>query len=312
MFAASSSDALVMGLRVGAGGLSLVASLIVLGTICKLRKWKSVAQRLVLVLMLNAFFSALGDIMTIEAYRNDEVCFWQGVALQWTEMASFMWTSVIAFNLFVVVVLEIRDTSNLELWYHVFVWPLCCGLATFPLLTDNYGPASIWCWITPDYIGNIWRFLCFYVPLYIFLAFVVIMYLAIFVKVKLVFGKTNASKSEAQKKSDAKVLRTLLAYPLIFLAIWIIPTINRIVNWVDNETILAFLCVHAVLVAGAGFCNSIAYGFDRHTRRIYWNWISKIFCCFCKIHSHYSSKRYFSSRGAENANSNARKRLLDI
>jgi len=71
----------------------------------------------------------------------------------------------------------------------------------------------------------------------------------------------NPSISLQSKKKKYKFLvRTLLAYPLIFLGLYIFPTINRIQDWVDPDyDIFILWLLHSITAPALGFANSIAY-----------------------------------------------------
>jgi hypothetical protein len=70
-------------------------------------------------------------------------CLFQGFLLQFTQIAIFGWITVIAVNLFLVVVMS-RNTAKFEVGYHVVVWALAIILTAIPLAGKGFGPAGVW------------------------------------------------------------------------------------------------------------------------------------------------------------------------
>jgi hypothetical protein len=62
---------------------------------------------------------------------------------QFFEVAAFCWISVIAIDLFLVVVLKVTNRKR-EIVYHVFVWLFCIFVTAIPFSTHGYGTATIW------------------------------------------------------------------------------------------------------------------------------------------------------------------------
>ena len=75
-------------------------------------------------------------------------------------------------------------------------------LTILPMFTGSYGPAGVWCWIQKTGIANVWRFVTFYVPLYLCIIIMLVMYAIIIRTVRKVMqGQTEVSE-EAQRRAQ--------------------------------------------------------------------------------------------------------------
>ncbi|KAL6076951.1 hypothetical protein QOT17_002645 [Balamuthia mandrillaris] len=262
--------------RMGMGFLSLLSSMFItlslIFFIGELRK--KVASRLVLMLSLCVNFTAFADILTPWARNNDGLCHFQGLALQLGQTGSTLWVTIIVVNLFLRIVLQ-YEHKLAEPSYHLAVWSLTAAAAVPPMVTGSYGHANIWCWIsiegtdTERFYGNLWRFLCFYVPIYCYLFLSLAMYLAVCRHVFFVFRKLAHVKTEKTKRKEQRLLRRLIAYPIICILLWVFPIINRLHDWTTGETSFALVIMHVVSVSSQGFFYSIAYGWNSHTQKGY-------------------------------------------
>ncbi|ELR19162.1 slime mold cyclic amp receptor protein [Acanthamoeba castellanii str. Neff] len=256
--------------RVIMSGISLVACLLMLATLCGFRKYQTVAGRLVMVLTSMVGASASVNLLTPLVHLNAGLCIFQGVAMQFADSASGVWTVIIAVNVFLIVVANYRETDKFEVWYHVVGWPIAVVFTVLPATTTSYGETAIWCWIRSDAtLGNVWRFACFYVPLFVCLLAIAALYLLIFLRLSHTFAELPGSaKSAKVVENERRMLRSLAAYPLIFLFVWLCPTINRIYGWASgDDEVFGLLLVQSFTVGSQGLLNSLAYGLDSHTRR---------------------------------------------
>eukprot|EP01129_Flabellula_baltica_P013303 TRINITY_DN6150_c0_g1_i1.p1 TRINITY_DN6150_c0_g1~~TRINITY_DN6150_c0_g1_i1.p1 ORF type:complete len:327 (+),score=53.19 TRINITY_DN6150_c0_g1_i1:27-983(+) len=240
--------------------LSLIGSSVMLSIMIIFKRYTALSRRLVMYMTMAAFGEAVVNLFTLGLYGSTEAldgfCYVQGILQQFFQIALFMWIAVIALNLYINVVQK-QFSANYEKVYLIVVGATCVVLTLIPVL--NYGVAGLWCWIAKAGAGNALRFICFYVPLYVLITFVIILYIII------ACNLTNERKmqedlTKEQKKKSKALVRTLIAYPLIFLGLYFFPTINRIQDWVDPENDVFFLyLMHAISAPALGFANSIAY-----------------------------------------------------
>ena len=148
--------------------LSLFGSLLIFLAYFLFRDLRTGAQKVISLLALADFCTALGYIMggvnfllhfdetNVEKCRQfHTVCVIQSFITTWSTMSSYLWTSILAFYFFLVLVFN-RATlaSRLLPLYNVIAWlaPLTVMLPL--LLTDKLGYApfvtSNWCFIKDD------------------------------------------------------------------------------------------------------------------------------------------------------------------
>jgi len=297
----------IIVVRVTTSSLSFLGSFFIIFSIVTFRKWKQMSTRLILYLSLSSLGEATANLLTIFIYNKetepvyDGVCFAQGMMLQFFQVAEFLWTTVIALNLCFVVVLHKRVRS-FEKWYHIIVWSIVLIFAILPATTTSYGlgEQNYWCWITKDkVIGDVWRFIIFYIPLYLCIMLVIILYIIIWrtvYKTFKIFNRTFIknnpslgdslldedsihSKDNQEKERQHHLLNKLKAYPIIFLCMWIFPTINRIQNWIENTDIFALVLLQVLTAPLIGFVNSVVYGWTLEIRSRYRAMLSQTWCC---------------------------------
>jgi hypothetical protein len=124
---------------------------------------------------------------------------------------------------------------------HMFVFGWVVWVATgiftvVPIFTSSYGHAGVWCWIKRGGVSTVFRFATFYIPLYICIGLMIYMYFKIIGTVKRTMqGQTDLE--ERDKRRAARAMDRLRLYPVIFIALYICPTINRVVNWATNDEV---------------------------------------------------------------------------
>lgn len=244
----------MLACRMTAAALTVLGSIFIIFCIIYFKRYKSLGFRLIFFLALSSLVTGTINLINPANYIT-AICWIQGMVMQFSQMATFHWTCAIATNVFFVVVLEYdyKETKALEKYYHIAVWTSTFVFFTIPLLTLNYGPAGLWCWITDRAFGRYWRFLCFYLPLYCYIIWIFIAYFSIILKI------TCTKKLIGEKKWQ--VIIRLAIYPIVFVLIWICPIINRAQNWLyPDEPIFVLYLLHAITAPSQGFINAIVYG----------------------------------------------------
>jgi len=249
---------------------SFLGSAFILFSLWRFNRLKFISGRLLLYLSLVAFFEALTTIMTIgynygeQQLEDTPFCFLLGLSLQFFQLSEFCWLAVIAINLFMVLVLaKHTSTTTTELVYHAVVWPFVLLCALIPLSGDNYGPAGFWCWMKNN---TQYRWGTFYGPLFAILALVSLLYSVICCKVCQNFeGETDANI----QKQTRKLLRKLSLYPVVFLACYSVPFVNRLYTTITGTDKFGLVLVAGFTAASLGWVNALVYGCDSTTRN---NW----------------------------------------
>ncbi|XP_039270760.1 cyclic AMP receptor-like protein A [Styela clava] len=256
----------IIGLKRGFGTLSLIGCLFMIGTIWLFRKYQVKAQQLILCLSIAAFFDTIGYMigdMTKDGPLCDFEAWWM-TYFDWTVLA---WTSCITFNLYRMLT---RQEHTPHWYFHFVSWifpPLVLSL--LPLIGDNYGPAGAWCWIKHDSVA--WRFVIWYVPLFLILIFMIILWGR-----TLYLHKRSIPSWQGGQDTNAEMMRslieddmkTLIWYPLVYLVLSFFPLILRIHNAAtDQGQDIYFLWIMTAITAPLqGACNAIVFGLDPETK----------------------------------------------
>ncbi|KAI6659096.1 Cyclic AMP receptor-like protein A isoform X2 [Oopsacas minuta] len=239
--------------------LSAVCAIIVLVLIFLIQRYKFVSQRLILYLvistLLDAITLALGGLDLSESAACTAEGFFR-MLLRWNLV---VWVCSITVNLFWNVVVGRRSNRYLEIGYVIFGVVIPIGFSVFPFINSSYGPAGIWCWITnKTYAGKILRFGIWYVPLWIIIGGIFIIFLIIIVKLLFKVKRWTLYNSQNDKKKDKirNEIKSLFLYPIFFLVINIFPIANRIQNViVPNHPLFPLYLLHAIStpLLGLGF-----------------------------------------------------------
>ncbi|KAG6555569.1 hypothetical protein Mapa_002804 [Marchantia paleacea] len=216
--------------------------------------------------MLCSLFNLLGDP------REGFLCYVQGYSTQFFSVASFLWTTTIAFTLYRTVVKHKADVEEFGPAFHAYVWGTAFLMTIIPSIGDDYGPAGAWCWVrTETTAGKVLRFMTFYVPLWGAILFNGAVYFQVIRMLKYA-TRMAVSMADRQRQVEArpemKAMNRWGYYPLILIASWTFGTINRIHDFVEPQNKLFWLyCLHISTASLMGLFNSIAYGLNAAVRR---------------------------------------------
>eukprot|EP01121_Diplochlamys_sp_Union-15-3_P005252 TRINITY_DN1557_c0_g1_i4.p1 TRINITY_DN1557_c0_g1~~TRINITY_DN1557_c0_g1_i4.p1 ORF type:complete len:346 (-),score=28.98 TRINITY_DN1557_c0_g1_i4:34-1071(-) len=261
--------------------LSLLGSLFILASMmCFSSMLKKLPSRLILYLTICSLLSCIGSLISFYQFQMKALgipCLVQAVIIQVFGVGTFLWIVVIAFNLYMVVVHHVLSMNKFEKYYHIFCWGICFSLSFLPVITGSYGPVEgqLWCWISVEknvLWGHMWRFVCFFLPLYICLGIIVVLYARVYYAIKSI---VQSDESEV----SGRILRKLKAYPLVFLLVWILPTINRIFNWVAQDVAFVLLLLSVLTSPLEGFLNALVYGLHTDLRNKFKQVLLRKGCC---------------------------------
>lgn len=260
------------GINVGCSALSFLGSGFVVLCFLLFRELRKFSFRLVFYLalsdMLTSLFNLLGDP------GEGVLCYLQGYCTQFFWVASFLWTTTIAFTLHRTVVRHKTDVEQLGPYFHAYVWPSALLMTVIPSIGSDYGPAGAWCWVQNEtFAGKVLRFLTFYVPLWAAATFNGIVYFQVIRMLRNTsrMAATIAERQRGEPGSSARVSSAMSRwgyYPLILIGSWMFGTINKIHNLIEPHRPLFWLyCLHISTAALMGLFDSIAYGFNAAVKR---------------------------------------------
>lgn len=204
-----------------------------------------------LVVMLSVCDLILGfGIYLGDGNVDNTLCNIQAFLIQFGSLGEVLWTAVIAYSIREVVLIQPRNTQieNKMKIYHIFVWTTTFVLSVLPFFSNSYGDADGWCWISKygdhnKVWGTFWIMACFYVPLWITIVFIIVIY----------------RRTVRVLDRSAENFKRMRWYPLVLIVIYFFATIDRVSQLFGpaNYELSVFRVFFASL---AGFFNALIYG----------------------------------------------------
>lgn len=273
----SQSYAVVAAVSAGLAFLSTLLILGVIGIIVLFKKWQYFGQRLILYVSITAILVNLGIMVHRVDYNNQKsefytrFCVFGGYVDQ-----SSNWMLLIAIGAIIahssLIIFFDKSTEKYEAVYIVaiFVFPLL--FSWIPFVNDSYGRAGAWCWIrsedrgtcAPYNFGSWLQFSLWFIPLYVIMLVLIILYVVILVKLFHTDKKQTKNQADVIRKKD---LLPLIAYPLIYFLLNIFPFINRAYNFKSNEPNLVLWYFAALANPSTGAWIALAFTLDPGTRK---------------------------------------------
>ncbi|CAG9320174.1 unnamed protein product [Blepharisma stoltei] len=225
--------------------------------------------RLVVYLAIADMFTALS--FAVPHYLSQELCLIQALVLNYSSLASVLWTSVIAFTLYRGVVNEEMELEGSEINCIFFAWGIPLLLEFLPFITESYGYAEGWCWIKIQNLesdinfqsatyryGMIWRMVTYYIPLWIVIIYNCLVYWKVTNRVMETMDDVSSDN-----RTRHLILNRLRLYPFILVFCQVPVTIHRIYAFFDYNELAMFIlaiCAGFFLLIN-GFLNAFVYGF---------------------------------------------------
>jgi hypothetical protein len=159
--------------------LSLLGSLFMIISIILLKRTTKTHGRCLLSLALCQFTLSLTYVATsgfttldVDTNNHHSLCKLQGVSIQFFNVASWIWTSCIAWNIWAQIVrgYSTAEILRLEKYMHIVAWLLplvSCGFVYTTIGTGNDGLNLKWCWAGSSRSG--YTFVFFDAPLLVVL-----------------------------------------------------------------------------------------------------------------------------------------------
>ncbi|KAH9766594.1 G-protein coupled receptor 1 [Citrus sinensis] len=242
---------ILTALNTGASSLSFVGSGFIVLCYCLFKELRKFSFKLVFFLalsdMLCSFFSIVGDP------SKGFFCSAQGYSTHFFCVASFLWTTTIAFTLHRTVVQHKTDVEDLEAMFHLYVW----GTSLVVTVVRSFGNDH----------RHLVHFITFYAPLWGAILYNGFTYFQV---IRMLNNATRVAvgMSDRAYQFDMKALNRWGYYPLILIGSWAFGTINRIHDFIEPGHKIFWLTFLDVGTAALmGLFNSIAYGLNSSVRR---------------------------------------------
>ncbi|XP_057957755.1 G-protein coupled receptor 1 [Malania oleifera] len=253
----------------GASSLSLVGSGFIVLCYLLFKELRKFSFKLVFYLALSdllcSFFGIVGDP------SRGFFCYAQGYSTHFFCVASFLWTTTIAFTLHRTVVRHKTDVEDLEPMFHLYVWGTSLVMTVIRSIGNNHGQLGTWCWMQTGRTGTVVHFMTFYAPLWGAILFNGVTYFQV---IRMLNNATRMAVGMSDRpfqgdtRADMKALNRWGYYPLILIGSWTFGTINRIHDFIEPGHKIFWLSVLDVgMAALMGLFNSIAYGLNSSVRR---------------------------------------------
>lgn len=186
-------------------------------------------------------------------------------------MASFLWTTTIAFTLHRTVVKHKTDVEDLEAMFHLYVWGTSLVMTVMRSFGNDHRHFGAWCWTQTGRAGKAVHFVTFYMPLWGAILYNGFTYFQVIRMLnnatRMAVGMTGQA-FVSDTRDNMRALNRWGYYPLILIGSWAFGTINRIHDFFEpNHKIFWLTFLDVGTAALMGLFNSIAYGLNSSVRR---------------------------------------------
>lgn len=258
--------------------LSLCGSLFIIAIFASSASVRSYAFKLVLYMTLADTIRAVGFVIPTSTHS---LCIAQAVLTNFGSLSGVIWTSIIAFSIYAVVVLELENIQSYEKFTVIigYILPFCITL--LPFTTNSYGEAEGWCWITLDGYEVLWRMGTFYIIVFAVIVFNAVMYYKVHKELDIDIGYLRGSTHDISEKRN--VHTRFGYYPLIIFVCYLPVLIKRIIETSSDTSFFALDVIAAISMSIIGILNAIAYGITDS--------VKELICKPFKRSSSYSTNR---------------------
>ena len=246
-----------------ANSLSLLGSLSIISLFIIFKSTRSYAFKLVFYM---SFADAIRSIGYILPDGSDSLCLAQAVLTSFGSLSGVMWTSIIAFSIYSVVVLELENISSYEKFMLLigYVLPFCTIL--LPFTTSSYGKAEGWCWLKLDDYEIIWRIVAFYAIVFCVILFNSFMYYKVIQELKIDIGYLRATPHDISEKKT--IHNRFSYYPLIIIICYTPALIKRLIEASTHKNYFPLDLVSAFFMSIVGLLNAISYGITDNIKEL--------------------------------------------
>ena len=276
---------IIVTLAVSTASLSFIACSVVIVLIFALKKHQFLSQRLILYLTLAVMIKCLAwgpqkvqyelvHRYDIASETTDRLCSWAGYFLLTAGWFELMAVAILTINLFLHAVVT-RAKGWLELVYVLLIFLLPFAFTWIPFTQDAYGQAALRCWIRKEDENceklkfEIISFTIWYVPLYLLLFVLVIVYGVVLCQISKQNtwdGNFNPMLRRLKLKMK-KDVRPLIWYPMIYFLLHLIPLAAHISGALRSKPLYPLWVLTAITLPLQGGFIALAFTLDTKTLR---------------------------------------------
>jgi len=185
-------------------------------------------------------------------------CYVSSLMQQFGVWGATLWTLFVGITLFFIV--DKESTGSVEK-YEKFYHPICWGLPTATVIImaalNVTGESGLWCWMTDGPA----RFFIGYIPLYIMLFCILIVFVLTFYKTRLNQHRSEMMNSFISSTEGQNEIISTYKFVVIALFIcWLAPLANRIQNAIEpTDPLFWLMLLHAFFQPLQGFVNTVIF-----------------------------------------------------
>jgi hypothetical protein len=256
--------------------LSVLGALFIIASYSLFPRLRTFPFKLIVFLSVADLFAASSYIIGLAGDKQGMVCstafncFFTACLSQYFDVATFIWTSIVAYNIYLVMVKNMgREVESYENLYHALSWGTSFVLMVVVAFSGGYGDAGLWCWIMPTH--PLVQFFCYYLILILAFAF----------QATILFSVVLHVRSDPSSAASAsKVTFRLLSYLMVFFLVRCWSVFDRINDAASGgQPVFALSVLHSFFSPLQGFCNAIVYGLITASVSDEWRNLLKKRCC---------------------------------
>jgi hypothetical protein len=229
-------------------------------------------MRLIFFLAIADFTTSIVFILNLHVDISHPVtCDILAGGLQYSELCSTIWAMCIAFVLDQVIRASNFHVERYEKIFHILAWCIPAISVVGAYFQGLFSNTGLWCWIANTHHG-LYRWVYFYGPLVMILFYVVAVYVLVSRKIR-----SEMYLSEHSISAEATIQQTFRWYIIGWAICWVPAIVDRLQGVVDPlNPNFVLTALHSFFTPLAGFCNSIAIGFNDEIQSqymdLFWRW----------------------------------------
>lgn len=175
----------LVGVNVFGATLSLLGSLFIICNYCMFDSLrKNFAFKLILMIGISDLILSISNLMGAPDHGGAQ-CYIQAILQQIGDISGILWVCSVSWTINKLTKLTMLPTkSQLKSLYkkmHIIIFTITIIFTLLPFTTSSYGPSGGWCWIKGnDPIDIMWRYLLFYIPLWMAILYMIVIYIKVF------------------------------------------------------------------------------------------------------------------------------------
>ena len=261
--------------RAVSGGISVLASLLVILLIVLFKKHLFFTQRLILYLSIASMLNGLAIALQGATYypdnkHTDVYCSLSAFFEQTTHWSLLLAVASITLDIYLTAIHRVQRRRESIYPVVIFISPILFNW--IPFVNDAYGQAGPWCWIVNEcesIYGLVYRYVLWYVPFYSIIIGIIIIYLIVYLSIRNQKRKYQGNFNPNRDKETQQMMKEiipLIYYPIIFLFLQIPSTMNRIAELFTEKQQLPLWFLHGFFSPLQGGLICIVYALDPETR----------------------------------------------